>query len=261
MPPASTDPIHAPGGCRLGILLRLVPTVLAAGLLVVGCRTTSQEQGRVSPLAGQGPGSGDVDIGATPIQANTYLAAGRLAESRGDLPMAASQYRLALAQAPESPEALYRLGVVLSRQRDPDAVGTWNRYIAVTNGSATGWANLGFCHELLGDAAAAEAAYLKGIQRDPRNSSCRINYGMLLAAQGSYAAAAEQMEHVLPPTQAWYNVGSVCERQGKLPDAMAAFRKALEHDPSFAPADKRLAALEEQAAATRPATASTRPGP
>src|SRR5688572_27690477 len=222
--------------------------------LIAGCTQTSAEEGRISPLAGTGETSSEFDAGSTPINANTYLAAGRLAESRGDLPLPASQYRLALEKNPRHPETLYRLGVVLSRQENPDAVDAWKQYISATGGSATGWANLGFCHELLGDPAAAEAAYLRGIKRDPRNTSCRVNYGMLLASRGDYEAAAEQMAHVLPPAQAWYNVGSVCERQGKTAEAIAAYSKALSNDSSFAVAQKRLTTLQEQPPAIPPAT-------
>jgi tetratricopeptide (TPR) repeat protein len=213
---------------------------------------TSGEEGRVSPLARTGEDTSAFDEASTPITANTHLAAGRLAESRGDLPAAASQYRLALEKNPRHPETLYRLGVVQSRQEDPQAVETWKQYISATGGSATGLANLGFCYELLGDPAAAEAAYLRGIARDPRNTSCRVNYGMLLASRGDYQPAAAQMTHVLPPSQAWYNVGSVCERQGKTPEAITAYRIALSHDSSFAAAQKRLSALQDQLAATRP---------
>lgn len=229
----------------------------AAVFLIAGCTQTSGEEGRVSPLARTGENAADFDGGTTPISANTYLAAGRLAESRGDLPTAAGQYRLALEKNPRHPETLYRLGVVQSRQEDPQAVETWKQYIAATGGSATGLANLGFCHELLGDPAAAEAAYLRGIARDPRNTSCRVNYGMLLASRGDYEAGARQMTHVLPPAQAWYNVGSVCERQGKNADAISAYRTALAHDSSFVVAQKRLNALHDLEAldpASRPTT-------
>ncbi len=232
---------------------RSVPALgLACGLFLavsagLGCRTESQEAGRVSPLAGDSSADGDVDPGSTPIRPDTHIAAGRLAESRGDTAMAASQYRQALKRDPNHQEALYRLGVVLSQTRDPAAVGIWQRYIAVTDGSATGWANLGFCHELLDNPTAAEEAYRKGVAKDPQNTSARVNYGMFLASRGDLQYAAEQMSHVLTPGQSWYNIGSVCERQGKRQEAISAYQVALSHDPKLEVAQRRLAALSNRA--------------
>lgn len=234
-------------------LLGLVP-VLCAIAVAGGCRHTSGETGSVSPLASAGEAPAEFDVDAAEIRPKTYLAAGRLAESRGDFALAVRQYRLALEGKPDDPEALFRLGVVMSKQRDPQAVDTWKRYVSVTDGSATGWANLGFCYELLGEHAEAEAAYQKGIERDPKNVSCRVNYGMLLAARGFVEGAAQQMNQVLPPAQSWYNIAAVCATQGKRDEAIAAYVKALEYDPKLNVAQHRLNLLLEQDPATQPVT-------
>src|SRR5688500_14755258 len=113
--------------------LALLIASLSATAFAGGCQRTSGETGRVSPLASAGETTDEFDVNAAEIRPKTYLAAGRLAESRGDLALAARQYRRALAGNPEDSEALFRLGVVMSKQRDPQAVDIWKRYLSVTD--------------------------------------------------------------------------------------------------------------------------------
>lgn len=179
-----------------------------------------------------------------PVKPKTYLAAGRLAESRGDLDQAARQYERVLQLDPNDPEALFRLGLVRSRQAHEAAPEVWRKYLAVTDDAGVGYANLGFSYELLGRLPEAEAAYRDGIDADPSDESCRINYGLFLARNDRLDAAEAQLTRVLPPAKAWYNIGSTLERQGDLGGARAAFEKASQLDPDFAPARDRLAALK-----------------
>ena len=138
----------------------------------------------------------------TPISANTHFAAGQLAESEGRLPQAVEQYKQALALNPRQADAMFRLGVAYAELRDfPNAIQTWNRYIDLTGGSATAFSNLGFCQELAGNPPAAEAAYQKGILRDPRSEPCHVNYGLMLARNGRPVEGLHQLQIVLPPAQ------------------------------------------------------------
>lgn len=239
-------------------MLRTLPAVLVLLALACassGCRRTQQPD-NVSPLAGI---EDDPSFsGRTPsIAPATHVAAGRLAESRGDWAGAAQQYRQALAKQPRQREAMYRLGVVLSRVRDREAIEVWKRYIALTNNSAEGWGNLGLCYELLGEFPLAEEAYQQGIARNARSATCRVNYGMFLAARGQHDAAVEQFAAVLPPAQGWYNVGSVCEQQGRKDEAIAAYRRALEIDPELIVAQRRLSVLLAEPPATQQTVTST----
>ncbi len=181
-------------------------------------------------------------------EAQTYLAAGEAAEARGDFRLAAQQYERAVERMPDDPEALYRLGVARSRMRDTDAVATWRRYLALTNDSAAGWANLGYAYELLGDDGEAEAAYLRGIDRDPANEAVRVNYGMFLARRGEIEPALENLSQVLSPAQSWHNIGAALEREGDIQGAARAYRRALRHDPEFEYARLRLEAISEASA-------------
>lgn len=179
-----------------------------------------------------------------PINADTRFAAGQLAETQDVPARAEEQYRKALALNPNHRGALFRLGVLYAKQkRYADAIDAWHRYLRATNEDATGYANLGFCLELAGRSEEAEAAYRKGIKRDPTNAPCHVNYGLLLARHDRTNEAMLEMQTVLPEAQVHYNLASVYEGLGRREQAKAEYRKALAADPAMGEAQARLDAL------------------
>lgn len=212
----------------------LTPLVVTAAL--VGCAHKSEP-----PT----PGS---EIGTTkeqPINAQTRYAAGQLAEGQNRLEQAVTQYQESLKLDPNYQPALYRLGVVYAQlKRYPDAIQAWEKYIRITGGASEAYSNLGFCQELAGSPAAAEAAYKQGIARDPKSQPCRINYGLMLARHGHVNEAVFQLQAVLPPGKAHYDIGSVLQMQGRKLEARREYQKAIELDPSLSDAKAKLAALD-----------------
>jgi tetratricopeptide (TPR) repeat protein len=180
-----------------------------------------------------------------PINASTHYAAAQLAESQGALDQAVEQYRRALKADPRHRPSLYRLAVTCARLKSYDqAIDAWKRYAELTNDDPTALSNLGFCYELSGRPADAEATYQRAIARDPRNEPCRVNYGLMLARQHRRTEAIIHLQAVLSPAQVHYNLASIAEAQGRRPQAIADYRKALELSPDLADARSRLAALE-----------------
>jgi tetratricopeptide (TPR) repeat protein len=180
-----------------------------------------------------------------PITADTHFAAGQLAETQGDYAGALKQYKEALKLEPKHKRALYRQAVCLSQlKKFPEAVASWKKYIEATAGEANGYSNLGFCHELAGQIDEAEGAYLRGIERDPKNVSCRTNYGLMLARLGRTAEGTLQLQAVLTPAEVHYNLASVLEHQNRKEAAKAEYRKAIELDPKLIDAQTRLSALQ-----------------
>jgi tetratricopeptide (TPR) repeat protein len=134
-----------------------------------------------------------------PITAETHFAAAQLAESQGEFAAAVKQYKEALKLDDKHTKSLYRLAICYSQlKKFPDAVAAWKKYIESTDNDANGYSNLGFCHELAGDIDHAEAAYLRGIEKDPKNVPCLTNYGLMLARIGRTAEATLQLQAVLP---------------------------------------------------------------
>jgi len=177
--------------------------------------------------------------------APTHFAAGRLAESQGAPQAAVEQYKEALKLDPKHQPSIYRLGVLYTQQKMyPQAIDSWKQYVSVTNGSAEAYGNLGFCFDLAGRTRDAEAAYLKGIEHDDKSMSCRVNYGLMLVRCDRVDEALAQLQTVLTPAQARYDVASVYEQMGKKESAREHYAKALELDPAMNEARVRLAAIK-----------------
>lgn len=178
------------------------------------------------------------------VNAKTHFAAGQLAESQGDFSHAGEQYQKALEINPKYAEAMFRLAILqTSTKAFPRAIETWNKYIALTNGSATAYSNLGFCQELAGNPAAAEAAYRAGIAHEPSNEPSHVNYGLMLARHGRPNEGLLQLQMVLPPAKAHYDLASVYETMGRKKEARSEYAKSLQLDPSFGDAKTKLASL------------------
>ncbi len=180
-----------------------------------------------------------------PLNADTRYAAGQLAESQNNPQLAIKQYAECVKENPNHTLALYRMGVCYSELKQwPQAIETWNNYIKVTKGAAVGYSNLGFCYELAGQRDDAENAYKKGIQKDPYNQACRVNYGLMLARSGKISEAMNQLQVVLSPAEVRYNLGSVYEQLGRKEQAKAEYKKALELDPNLVDAQTKLTAMQ-----------------
>jgi len=189
----------------------------------------------------------DFDRGPEPqVNPNTHFSAGRLCESQGHLDCAEIQYDQALRLDPKHVPSLYRMGVVLTKDKKYDqAVAIWKRYIQATGNLASGYSNLGFTYEMAADPDNAEKAYKQGIEIDPREKSCHINYGLMLARQDRADEAQEQLALVLPPAEVAYNLAGIYEQQGAISRAKDELQKALAANPSMTQAQSKLAALPQ----------------
>ena len=233
---------------RASVLRSLTIGAAAAAIVLgVGCENNRKKDDAAAASREQRrPRVAKDDVKEPPITAQTRYAAGQLAESQGNGPRAVEQYEAGLRADPKHLASLYRLGVVHAQAKQFDkAIDAWKRYVKATNGAAAAYANLGFCHELAGQLAEAEAAYEKGIARDGRSEPCRVNYGLMLARLGRTSEATIQFQFVLPPAAVQYNLASVHEQQGRREQAKAGYRKALELDPNFVDAQTRLIALAD----------------
>ena len=217
-------------------------------LTVIGCQSWKGSKDSARTTGGaNGPTAADIKFETSedpPIKAKTRFAAGQVAESRKDLNSAIEQYWAAVKIEPKYREPLYRLGIVYCELKHyPDAIVAWKQYIKAADNDATGYSNLGFCYELSGRHTEAEDAYRKGIDRDPKNNPCRVNYGLMLARDGRTTEAVIQLQAVLTPAEVQYNLASIHEQQGRREVARAEYRKALNLDPSLFDAEVRLSAM------------------
>ncbi len=230
--------------------MRTQPIALATLLALAagGCEHTqttvaSSPVGRIG--AADASAASDFDAKPTPpVDAHTHFAAGQVAESRGDVDGAAVQYRAAVKLDPRAADALYRLGMILTAERKPDAPAVWQQYVSATGGTAAAYSDLGFALDLAGRSAEAEAAFKAGLAKDGKCEPCRVNYARLLARRGQLDDAAAQLSAVLTPAEVQFDLGSVAEQQGDAATAAARYKRALELDPKLTDAQLRLAAVQ-----------------
>jgi cytochrome c-type biogenesis protein CcmH/NrfG len=133
------------------------------------------------------------------------------AHQRGHLDAAETDYRAALALAPQHPHALHYLGVILyQRDRPADALPLLERAVALI----------------------------------PQEPEFHNNLGLALAAadRTGEAIAAYRRALVLKPDHAvaWNNLGLALQAANELPGAIDAFRHALSLVPDFAQAHWNL---------------------
>lgn len=231
----------------------LAAAALAASLMV-GCdqnkKDASASKQNASILHGQAKSwepKDEFDRGPeAQVQPATHFAAGQLSEAEGHNECAVVQYDQALRLDPKHVPSLYRMGVVLTKQKKyDDAVAMWKRYIAATGNLASGYANLGFTWEMAGNVPEAEAAYKQGLEIDPNSTACRVNYGLMLARQNRTEEGKEQLAMALPPEEVSFNLATIYEQQGTLARAKEELQNALASNPNMKEAQEKLATLPQ----------------
>ncbi|MGD0464719.1 MAG: tetratricopeptide repeat protein [Tepidisphaeraceae bacterium] len=172
--------------------------------------------------------------------------AGRLAEAE-------AIYRQVLAQQPNHPDALHRLGLVAFQLGQNDAaIDLIRQAIALQPNDAAYHLNLALALQRRGDLDAAIASFSKAIHIRPDLVEAHHNLGRALRQQGKpdQALAALRRAIELNPhhAESHNTLGLVLRQQGSLTDAAAEYAKALQIKPDFADALNNLAnVLREQA--------------
>ncbi|MFH1571938.1 MAG: tetratricopeptide repeat protein [Gemmatimonadota bacterium] len=150
---------------------------------------------------------------------------------------------------PDYADAYVVLGEIRSRRGDASgARAAFERAVALNPNLAGVYHNLGNLRMEAGDAAGAAALYEQALTRDPYFAEARNNLGQALESLGLDDRARVQYERAIddslywtntddPVGGAWYNLARLCEKQGQLGRAAAAYARAaaaLERRPQYA---------------------------
>lgn len=160
---------------------------------------------------------------------------GALYLARGDLERAVREYEAGLSRAPNDPAARLILGYALQQlQRSPEAEAAYRKVIEIGGPEAEkAWLNLGLILEARGETDAAVEAYRKGPPDDPLT---HFNAGLILARSGRTADAVPLLEEarrkaaqmgIRDPRFERAHAEALAE-SGRLDDALAAYRAALQ---------------------------------
>jgi tetratricopeptide (TPR) repeat protein len=179
------------------------------------------------------------------------LAVSALAQTR---PLHKSHPQTATADDRAS-DALKDAESLLQKQQYFQAEEKLQVLIAAQSENPQAWFDLGFAQSHLGKTTEAIASYKKATQLSPKWFEAQQNLGLTLAKSGDFTAAAAALKTAvtLKPTiggqqalaAAWLSLAQVTEQSQPL-DALAAYQKAAELDPTNTEAQLGAAHLAER---------------
>jgi tetratricopeptide (TPR) repeat protein len=247
-------------------------------------RFTSPDRAANIPEFVRLPGNAIADIREQFLDAYSFLRAGMANQNTGDRKGAERAYRRGLEIAPDNVELRNALGWALFQDgRTAEAVAEYERALAVDPQHAKAhnnlalalvelgrleeaeghfqaslaiepraeiYSDLGFVKARLGRGEEALADYRKALELDPNCASAHLNLAVTFVQAGALADAESHYRRALPgrPTAETHNgLGFVLARQGRMDEAIAEFRTAIEVDSRYVPAYNNLAeALAKQ---------------
>jgi tetratricopeptide (TPR) repeat protein len=209
-----------------------------------------------------------------------YNLANALAK-KGLLADTEQHYRAALAMKPDFTEAHYNLALNLTkRSRFDEAVEQFETVLRLRPDLTSAWINLGAIATEQGRLNDAVNCFQSALKLQPGDSDTHFNLGKVLAAQGRFDEAARhfaefvrrkpgdangrrefgyalarngrldeaiaefnEVVRLKPDAQAYYDLASAQELQGKAGEAATLYRQALTRDRDFLPAMNNLAWL------------------
>ncbi len=163
----------------------------------------------------------------------------------GRLDQAEAIYRQILGHAPDDPDALHLLGMVMhARGEHEAALDLIGRALRVVADSAALHNNFAQVLRALGRVNEASEAYRRAIALDPDHAAAHNNLGAALQAQGrmNEAFSCYLTAAAIAPAYAvaHYNMGGLLQAQGKLAESVPHYQKALAIEPRYIQANTAL---------------------
>jgi tetratricopeptide (TPR) repeat protein len=154
-------------------------------------------------------------------------------------------------QAPETPTLVdqwFDLGLqqVQAGQLE-QAIASWDNALALEPNLAEAWQNRATVLGMVGRLEEALNNIEKAIALEPEEASYWFSKAGIYCGLTLWEEAISTWDHVITlrsdDHQAWHNRGFTLEQQGKIPDAIESYQRALLIQPDFESAQDRLQAL------------------
>ena len=197
--------------------------------------------------------------------AELYCAIAKLYEESGKNVEAEQYYQMALKEKADDLNSLLGYAKFQENQgRVNEAVALYQKAVQTHPKEAGAYNNLGLCYARRNKLNEAAQALGQAVKLDPRNLLYRNNLATVLVDQNRLAEAFANLRDVHGDASAYYNMGYLLNKKGKLEAAEHHFAQALRSDPTMAPAQKWLNYLHEKSRETamgaRPNDGSVRVG-
>ena len=155
-----------------------------------------------------------------------------------------------LRQAPELLESIFQTAMTHLEQRAFDAaIIQFRKLLTLVSAEPAVWYNLGRAYQLKGNSADAELCFQQALLLEPENPSIWFSLSSLYQDREAFAEAesclrnahayASDSVDILVP-EAYSNLGYALMDLGRLDEAEASFRHALELKPNFFAAHSNL---------------------
>jgi tetratricopeptide (TPR) repeat protein len=217
------------------------PDLPAAHALLVTAHLAARDPGRAAATARAWMKSAPREGRGPYLLGVALLAQGARAEAR-------DQFTRALTLSPDFAEPLSQLVALdLAARQSDEALGRVMKQVSLVPGSAAHQMLLGQVHIARNDLRAAETAFLKAAELDPRLTGPYLALGRLYAQGGRHEEALAKLAEArkLNPQDPSFGMASgiIHELTGDIPKAREAYEKVLASNPRFAPAANNLAWL------------------
>jgi len=206
---------------------RTARAILFGGLLVLGARTWVrardwQDDFTLFKSAAQ----------VCPRSSKVRYNLGNAYRRKGDLDLAAKNYRLCLELNPEFDSARRNLGVTLTDLGQTDeAIALLRAALQKKPDSGGLYNNLGNAFQARGDLASAERAYRRALELDPASADPHNNLGVIYQQRGDATRAEEEMRAAvkLAPRflQFRIHLGDLLLLEGRAADSLDVFSQAV----------------------------------
>jgi tetratricopeptide (TPR) repeat protein len=151
-----------------------------------------------------------------------------------------------LALKPDQPGAHFYLGIAYSQMgQDADALKEFEAEIPISPEQDAAYSNAASLYAKQGNVDKALEYYKKAVEIAPQRPELHASLASLYEKKGDQAAAQAEYKALADadPGRAavtWYNVGAIAKNQDRNDEAVKAFQKAVELDPSYAIAHREL---------------------
>jgi tetratricopeptide (TPR) repeat protein len=152
----------------------------------------------------------------------------------------------ALSVNPNLAGAHFYLGIAHTEMgRDEEAIKEFQAEIPISPEQDAAYSNLASLYEKQGKLDPALENYKKAVEINPGRAELHASLASVYEKKGDQASASAEYKALaeIDPAHAaitWFNVGAIAKNNDKNPDAVRAFKKALELDPGYAAAHREL---------------------